>query len=96
VPHGRDVDAPVIVIDLVNHPVIAHTNAPEVRAEFAKLTAYSATAPSPGRRLNQSLHRGEGFTRLGPTLLGNVGVVQVFPQGTVLLEVNQHGLTPPA
>jgi len=58
--------------------------------------AYSATAPSPGRRLNQSLNRGEGFTRLGPTLLGNVGVVQVFPQGAMLLEVDQHRLTPPA
>ena len=50
----------------------------------------------PGRGLEQSLHRGEGFTRLGSTLLGDAGVVEVFPQGAVLLEVNQHGLPPPA
>mgnify|MGYP001767204459 CR=1 FL=1 len=60
------------------------------------LMVYSATTPSPGRRLKQSLHRGEGFARLGPALLGNVGVVKIFPQGAVLLEVNQHGPTPPA
>ena len=67
-----------------------------LRADLAKLMAYSATAPSPGRGLEQSLHRGEGFTRLGSTLLGDVGVVEIFPQGAVLLEINQHGLPSPA
>ena len=50
---------------------------------------------APGRGPDQLLHLGQGFPRLIAPLLRDVSVEQVFPEGVVPLEIDNHELPSP-